>query len=116
MGFSPNPLESILNEAGRVENYRQPYVDQWLLSAEKTFGPRWKAEISYLNRVNRDIVGLVLRGSLALVVVAVALGGPLAYMAGRALRSQLFGVSATDPMLLLLALSSLVAVALDVLS
>jgi hypothetical protein len=58
-GFSPNPLESILNEAGRVENYRQPYVDQWLLSAEKKFGPRWKAEISYVNRVNRDIVGLV---------------------------------------------------------
>ncbi len=58
-GFSLNPLESILNEAGRVENYRQPYVDQWLLSAEKKFGPRWKAEISYVNRVNRDIVGLV---------------------------------------------------------
>ncbi|MEP6507639.1 MAG: carboxypeptidase regulatory-like domain-containing protein [Gemmatimonadales bacterium] len=58
-GFSPNPLESILNEAARVENYRQPYVDQWLLSAEKKFGPRWKAEISYVNRVNRDIVGLV---------------------------------------------------------
>ncbi|MEO5904585.1 MAG: carboxypeptidase regulatory-like domain-containing protein [Gemmatimonadaceae bacterium] len=58
-GFSPNPLESILNEAGRVENYRQPYVNQWLLSAEKKFGPRWKAEVSYVNRVNRDIVGLV---------------------------------------------------------
>ena len=58
-GFSPTFLESILNEAGRVENYRQPYVDQWLLSAEKKFGPRWKAEISYVNRVNRDIVGLV---------------------------------------------------------
>ncbi|MEO7368825.1 MAG: carboxypeptidase regulatory-like domain-containing protein [Gemmatimonadaceae bacterium] len=58
-GFSPNPLESILNEAGRVENYRQPYVDQWLLSAEKKFGPRWKAGISYVNRVNRNIVGLV---------------------------------------------------------
>ncbi len=64
-GFSPNPLESILNEAGRVENYRQPYVDQWLLSAEKKFGPRWKAEISYVNRVNRDIVGLVDRNIAA---------------------------------------------------
>ncbi len=58
-GFSPTYLESILNEAGKVENYRQPYVDQWLLSAEKKFGPHWKAEISYVNRVNRDIVGLV---------------------------------------------------------
>ncbi|MGH9421663.1 MAG: hypothetical protein ACRD3J_16925, partial [Thermoanaerobaculia bacterium] len=58
-GFSPNFLESILNEAGKVENYRQPYVDQTLLSIEKRFGPRWKAEISYVYRINRDIVGLV---------------------------------------------------------
>lgn len=40
-------------------------MDQWLLSAEKKFGPRWKAEISYVNRVNRDIVGLVDRNIAA---------------------------------------------------
>ena len=64
-GFSPTFLESILNEAGKVANYRQPYVDQTLLSVEKRFGPRWKAEVSYVYRVNRDIVGLVDRNRLA---------------------------------------------------
>jgi hypothetical protein len=58
-GFSPDFAETILNEAGRVENYRQPYIDQAVLGIEKTFGERWKAEIDYTNRVNRDIVGLV---------------------------------------------------------
>jgi len=58
-GFSPNFAETILNEAGRVENYRQPYIDQAVLAIEKTFGDRWKVELGYTNRVNRDIVGLV---------------------------------------------------------
>ena len=58
-GFSPTYSESILNEAGVVENYRQPYVDQTVLSAEKRFGPRWKLELRYTNRINKDIVGLV---------------------------------------------------------
>jgi hypothetical protein len=58
-GFSPTFVESILNEAGRVEDYRQPYIDQSVLGIEKTFGPRWKAELEYTNRVNRDIAGLV---------------------------------------------------------
>ena len=52
-------VESILNESGRVEGYRQPFVDQWILGLEKTFGPRWKAELLYTNRINRDIAGLV---------------------------------------------------------
>ncbi len=58
-GFSPTYLESVLNEAGAVEKYRQPYIDQGVLSLEKRFGPRWKAELAYTNRVNNDIVGLV---------------------------------------------------------
>ncbi len=58
-GFSPTFVETIVNEAGAVENYRQPYVEQAVLSLEKRFGPRWKAEISFTNRVNKDIVGLV---------------------------------------------------------
>ena len=58
-GFSPAYVETILNEAGAVENYRQPYVEQAVISAEKKFGPRWKVEVSYTNRVNKDIVGLV---------------------------------------------------------
>jgi hypothetical protein len=52
-------VESILNEAGRVESYRQPYVEQWVIGLERTLGPRWKAELLYTNRANRDIAGLV---------------------------------------------------------
>jgi predicted permease len=59
-----------------------------------------------------DIVGLVLRSSLVLVATAVVIGGPLAFVAGRALRSQLYGVSAHDPVLLVLTLGVLVVVAL----
>jgi len=58
-GFSTSFVESILNEAGKVENYRQPYVEQLVLSAEKKFGPKWKLEVVYTNRINKDIVGLV---------------------------------------------------------
>ncbi len=58
-GFTPEPAVSILNEAGRVVNYRQPYVDQTILSLEKNFGRRWKLEVVYANRLNKDIVGLI---------------------------------------------------------
>ena len=58
-GFSPTYVESVLNEAGRVENYKQPYIQQAILSAEKRFGPRWKLEAVYTNRINKNIVGLV---------------------------------------------------------
>ncbi|MBA3340887.1 MAG: TonB-dependent receptor [Gemmatimonadaceae bacterium] len=58
-GFSPTFLESILNEAGFVENYRQPYIDQSVVGLEKTFGPRWKTELVYTRRTNKDIAGLV---------------------------------------------------------
>ena len=58
-GFSPDFAETVLNEAGRVENYRQPYIDQAVFGIEKTFGERWKVELGYTNRINRDIVGLV---------------------------------------------------------
>jgi hypothetical protein len=58
-GFSPTFVETILNEAGKVDGYRQPFVDQIVASVEKRFGPRWKTAVSFTNRVNRDIVGLV---------------------------------------------------------
>jgi hypothetical protein len=58
-GFSSYYSEEILDETGRVENYKQPYVDQSMLVLEKTFGPEWKAEILYTHRRNGDIVGLV---------------------------------------------------------
>ena len=58
-GFSSYYGEEVLDETGRVENYKQPYVDQTMLSVEKTFGPSWKTEFLYTHRQNRDIVGLV---------------------------------------------------------
>lgn len=58
LGFAGTSIVSILNEAGAVAKYRQPYVDQSLLSVEKRFGPKWKLEAMYINRVNKDIVGL----------------------------------------------------------
>jgi Carboxypeptidase regulatory-like domain len=58
-GFSSYFGEEVLDETGRVENYKQPYVDQSMLSLEKTIGPKWKTEILYTHRRNGDIVGLV---------------------------------------------------------
>ncbi|HJQ19700.1 MAG TPA: TonB-dependent receptor [Gemmatimonadaceae bacterium] len=58
-GFSPYYDVLTLSESGRVQAYHQPYVDQTLLSAEKTFGPAWKAELVYTHRRNANIVGLV---------------------------------------------------------
>jgi hypothetical protein len=58
-GFSPFFDETILDESGRVENYRQPYVDQSVLGFEKSFGTSLKAEVLYTHRRNGDIVGLI---------------------------------------------------------
>jgi len=58
-GFSGVFREFVRDEAGRVENYRQPYVDQVTLSLERSFGSSWKTSIFYTDRRNRDIVGLV---------------------------------------------------------
>lgn len=58
-GFSTYFAEEILDETGRVENYKQPYVDQSVLGLEKSIGRSWKAEIVYTHRRNRDIVGLI---------------------------------------------------------
>jgi Carboxypeptidase regulatory-like domain len=48
-----------LDQAGRVENYRQPYVDQVTLSLERSFGSRWKAGLVYVRRRNHNQVALV---------------------------------------------------------
>ncbi len=58
-GFATYFDEEILDETGRVENYKQPYVDQSVLGLEKSIGRSWKAEIVYAHRRNRDIVGLI---------------------------------------------------------
>lgn len=58
-GFSRFFDEFIRNEEGRVDGYRQPYVDQLLLAIEQRIASRWKAEVVMTERVNRDIAGLV---------------------------------------------------------
>ncbi|HEX4933798.1 MAG TPA: TonB-dependent receptor, partial [Gemmatimonadaceae bacterium] len=58
-GFNEFYDETILDVSGRVEGYRQPYVDQGLIAIEKGFGERWKLEALYTHRRNGDIVGLV---------------------------------------------------------
>lgn len=50
--------ESILNASGRVDRFRQPYVDQTVFAVEKSFGAAWKVEALYTHRANGDIVGL----------------------------------------------------------
>jgi Carboxypeptidase regulatory-like domain len=62
-GFSSYYGEEVLDETGRVENYKQPYVDQAVLGLEKSIGPSWKTEVSYTHRRNRDIVGIIDRNS-----------------------------------------------------
>ncbi len=51
--------EIILNETGPVENYRQPYVDQWLVALEKQLSTWGKVEAIYTRRSNKDMVALV---------------------------------------------------------
>jgi len=61
-----------------------------------------------------DVVGLVLRGAFALIVVGLIIGLPLAAAAGKFLGSQLYGMNPYNPVLMLtavlaLGLSALVA-------
>lgn len=50
--------ETILDASGRVDGYKQPFVDQSVLAIEKSFGRSWKAEAVYTSRRNGEIVGL----------------------------------------------------------
>lgn len=48
-----------LNEMGPVVDYKQPFVDQWVAGVEKNLGSTWKVEAVYINRINKQMVGLV---------------------------------------------------------
>jgi hypothetical protein len=50
--------ESGAFQTGPVENYAQPYVDQFVVGLEKAFAETWKAGVVYVNRRNRDILSL----------------------------------------------------------
>jgi hypothetical protein len=48
-----------LNDTGRVApNLRQPHVDQWLVGAERIFGPRIRVEALWVQRTNRNMIAL----------------------------------------------------------
>jgi predicted permease len=64
-----------------------------------------------LGASRRDVQRMVLRESLALVLVGAAFGIPAALAGGRLISSLLFGVSPSDPLTLLLATLLLIAVA-----
>lgn len=51
--------EEILNETGPVQDYRQPYIDQWLVGLEKQVGDWLKFEALYTRRANKNMVALV---------------------------------------------------------
>ena len=59
-----------------------------------------------------DVAGLFARESLALVLIGLVIGAPVALICARALRSLLFGVGATDPWTLLLSIAVLALAAL----
>jgi predicted permease len=65
-----------------------------------------------LGAERRRIVWMVLRETILLVLVGIAIGVPAALGAGRLVSSQLFGLSPADPLTLLVAASVLTLVAL----
>jgi hypothetical protein len=83
---------SLFAEARAFEGYRQPYMDQATLGFDKALGRRYRAEVVYVNRRNRDVLSLVDR-NLAnnftrltdVTVVQTAGGAPLLDQDGRPL-------------------------------
>jgi len=87
-----------LNETGPVLNYRQPYVDQWLVALEKQFGQSAKFEAVFTRRNNRDMIALVDRNRDSNFThfqrVRVHMGGPggapLPYAGGSVYMTDLY--------------------------
>ena len=48
-----------LNEVGRVENFREPYLEQVTLGLEKSIGSGLKLEALYVRRRNKNLVAVV---------------------------------------------------------
>lgn len=48
-----------LNEVGRVENFKEPYIEQGIVGLEKTWGAHLKTEALYVRRRNRNMVAVV---------------------------------------------------------
>ncbi len=88
--------EIVLNETGPVSAYRQPYVDQWVVSLEKAFGTSVKAKATYVNRANHDMVALVDVNAASNytafdnVTVLDPNGNPLAYNGGNVFLNRVY--------------------------
>ena len=88
--------QEILNETGPVQDYRQPYIDQWLVGLEKQVGDWLKFEALYTRRANKDMVALVdlNRASNYTVFKDVrvfdAAGSPLPYQGGSVFLHELW--------------------------
>ena len=65
-----------------------------------------------LGAERRSIIWMVLRETLVLILIGLAIGIPVALGAGRLIASQLFGLSAADPLTLLAATLVLIGVAI----
>lgn len=65
-----------------------------------------------LGAERRSIIWMVLRETLVLILIGLAIGIPIALGAGRLIASQLFGLSAADPLTLLGATLVLIGVAI----
>ena len=65
-----------------------------------------------LGAERRSIIWMVLRETLVLILIGLAIGVPAALGAGRLIASQLFGLSAADPLTLLAATLVLIGVAI----
>lgn len=59
----------------------------------------------------RDVAGLFTRESAILLVIGFLIGAPCALIAARWLKALLFGVTATDPITLLMSIAALAAAA-----
>jgi hypothetical protein len=51
--------ETLGDEVGPVENWKQPHVDQFVAGLEFEFARNWKASAFYVNRRNKSIISLV---------------------------------------------------------
>ncbi|MCG6988212.1 MAG: TonB-dependent receptor [Gemmatimonadetes bacterium] len=60
--FTKETVQS-LNETGPVENYHQPYIDEWLFGLQKQVGSSVKLQALYTRRTNHDMVALVDRNA-----------------------------------------------------
>jgi ABC-type antimicrobial peptide transport system permease subunit len=65
-----------------------------------------------LGAARRDVLWLVLRETLLLAVAGALIGTPVALAASRLIATQLFGLSAADPLTIAVAVSAILSVAI----